>query len=191
MHLLQITTLLIVMLVGLFAGQTAAAADESAGNFIHQLEEFGPLQPGQVQATWEAAVQTLRESGGVLVVPAQVWPQIRSTALQGLARTPEPPEETKRWQNAPGVTAVTADAQRPIVQVPPLSGLELERMLRLDPGDSLPHWGTHPMLTLDSQLVHGSISYLDWLQAPVAKGKDRRFYLPTVRGLWPGQFLIT
>ncbi len=45
------------------------------------------------------------------------------------------------------------------------------------------------MLTIDSKLIYGSSSYLDWLQAPVAKGKDRRFYLPTVRGLRPGQFL--
>jgi hypothetical protein len=37
--------------------------------------------------------------------------------------------------------------------------------------------------------VFGSSSYLDWLQEPVAKGLDRRFYVPSVRGLWPGQFL--
>ena len=30
---------------------------------------------------------------------------------------------------------------------------------------------------------------LDYLQEPVAKGKDQRFYLPTVRGIHPGQFL--
>ena len=70
-----------------------------------------------------------------------------------------------------------------------MTGMRIERPLRLADGDSLPHWGTHPVMTLDSKLVYGSISYLDWLQAPVEKGTDRRFYVPTVRGLRPGQFL--
>ena len=56
-------------------------------------------------------------------------------------------------------------------------------------GGSTPHWGTHPMLTLESKLVYGPVSYLDWLQAPTEAGGAKQFYVPTVRGLWPGQFL--
>ncbi len=37
--------------------------------------------------------------------------------------------------------------------------------------------------------MHGSVSYLDWLQAPTEAGESKRFYVPTIRGLWPGQFL--
>src|SRR6187402_2004573 len=47
----------------------------------------------------------------------------------------------------------------------------------------VPHWGTHPMVQLDSKMIYGSISYLDWIQRPVEKGLDRKFYVPTVRGL--------
>ncbi len=84
---------------------------------------------------------------------------------------------------------IVVEEKQPVLHVSPLSGLRLDRQLRLDDGDSAPHWGTHPMLTLDSNLVYGAVSYLDWLQAPVEKGSDRRFYLATVRGLRPGQFL--
>ena len=84
---------------------------------------------------------------------------------------------------------LTADREKPVLHVPPLSGVKIEREFRLNDGDSAPHWGTHPMLTLESRLVYGSVSYLDWLQAPTEKGTDRRFYVPTVRGLSPGQFL--
>jgi hypothetical protein len=45
------------------------------------------------------------------------------------------------------------------------------------------------MIQLDSRLTYGTVSYLDWLQAPVEKGTDRRFYVSTVRGLVPGQFI--
>ena len=45
------------------------------------------------------------------------------------------------------------------------------------------------MVTLENKQVYGSISYIDWLQADVQRGKDRRFYVPTVRGLRVGEFL--
>ena len=97
--------------------------------------------------------------------------------------------ETKGWTTEPGVTVVAHDGKSVIVQVPPLTGLRIERPIRLADGDSLTYWGTHPAITLDSQIIGGSSSYLDYLQLPVAKGKDQRFYLPTVRGIHPGQFL--
>lgn len=157
----------------------------------HEIGEFGPIDnPQQVQEVFNRAIEQLRQTGGILLVPGSVWKQIASTApLQGLVRTPAPPEETKRWQTGPGVTVVTSDDKQAIVRVPPLSGLRIERQLTLADGDSLPHWGTHPMITLDNRQVYGSTSYLDWLQAPVEKGPDRRFYVATIRGLHPGQFL--
>ena len=170
-------------------GADAAKTQDPVG-ISHALGEFGPLdKPQQVQETYQKAIEALRKTGGVLVVPANAWKQIKQLSLQELIRTPEPPEETKRWQTGPGVTVVTADDKQTILQVPPLSGMRIERTMRLEEGDSLPHWGTHPVITIDNKLIYGSISYLDWLQEPVEKGKDRRFYLATIRGLHPGQFL--
>jgi len=154
------------------------------------LSDYGPLDtPPHVQAAYDKAVQSLRQKGGVLVVPAAAWKQIKQLPLQGLHREPAVPAATRIWRQGPGVTVLTADEQRTILQVPPLSGLRIERRFDLADGDSVPHWGTHPVINIDSQLQYGSISYLDWLQAPVEKGNDRRFYLATVRGLHPGQFL--
>lgn len=173
-------------------GQTPTAAPGAmAMELGRRLEEFGPVEKGaDVQATYEKAIESLRETGGVLVVPAKLWQQIKPTeSLQGLVRIPAAPAETKTWRTGPGATVVTADAQQTIVNVPPLTGLKIDRQFRLDQGDSVPHWGTHPMVQMDSKLIYGSISYLDWIQKPVEKGTDRRFYVPTVRGLAAGQFI--
>lgn len=168
----------------------AQQPDKLPAQATFDLSDFGAIDnPKQAQETFDKAVASLKQTGGILLVPSNAWKQIKAGPLQGLVRTPAPPEETKRWQTGSGVTVVTSDNQQAIVRVPPLSGLKLERMLNLADGDSLPHWGTHPMLTLENKQVYGSTSYLDWLQEPVAKGKDRRFYVATVRGLHPGQFL--
>lgn len=177
-----------LMCAPLLAAAPKPAAEPA--QMVYNLGDFGPIDtPLQQQATYELAIRTLRTKGGVLLVPAELRKTLKPVALQGLDRTPPPPEETKRWKTGAGATVVTADPQQAVIQVPPLSGLKLEREFRLDDGDSSPHWGTHPLLSIDSKLVYGSVSYLDWLQAPVEKGKDRRFYVPTIRGLHAGQFL--
>jgi hypothetical protein len=174
----------------LVVGGTAAATHAN-DNVARSLSEFGPTsKPQEVQETYAKAIEALRTSGGLLVIPAEAWKQIRQPLpLQGLIRTPATPAETKQWREGPGVTVVTADEKQTIVQVPPFTGLRIERQLRLADGDSVPHWGTHSMVQLDSRLSYGSISYLDWIQADVEKGPDRKFYVPTVRGLLPGQFI--
>lgn len=162
----------------------------NSDQWIRQLDEFGPIgTPAEVQQAWQAAREALKDRAGVIVVPARAWPLLKSGALQSLIRIPDPPAETKTWKQGSGLTVLTADREHPVLHVPPMSGVKLERELRLNDGDSVPHWGTHPMLTLDSRLVYGSVSYLDWLQAATEQGTDRRFYVPTVRGLVPGQFL--
>lgn len=167
-----------------------AGAANSSDLLVRQLEEFGPLgNPTEVQQTWNAAREALKDKAGVIVVPASVWPTLKTGSLQSLIRIPDPPAETKTWKHGSGLTVLTADRERPVLHLPPLSGLKLERELRMNDGDSVPHWGTYPMLNLESRLVYGSVSYLDWLQAATTKGTDRRFYVPTVRGLVPGQFL--
>ena len=152
-------------------------AAEPQPSSLRQLSEFGDVGPKQLAETFHNAIAELRKSGGVLSLTQEQWKQLQSKqeSLQGLSRSPEPPAETKRWTMEPGVTIVAHDGKSVIVQVPPLSGLRIERPIRLADGDSLPHWGTHPAITLDSQIIAGSSSYLDYLQALVAKGKDQRF----------------
>lgn len=156
---------------------------------VYRLEDFGPTDAANLQGTWETAHRQLRQSGGLLMLPAEWLPRLKPLALQGLHREPAAPAETKNWRSGAGITLLSIGPQQAVLRVPPLDGARIERTLALDEGDSLPHWGTHPVLTIDSRLIYGSVSYLDWLQAPVSKGPDQRFYLPTVRGLHPGQFL--
>lgn len=180
-----------LFLVGAVSIVWTANSAETQTSPVRQLSEFGDVTPKQLTETFLAAIAELRKSGGVLSMSAAEWKQLQNklVPLQGLTRTPEPPAETKRWADGMGVTVVSHDGKSVVVQVPPLSGMRIERPIRLADGDSLPHWGTHPAITIDSQIVSGSTSYLDWLQLPVEKGLDRRFYLPTVRGIHPGQFL--
>ena len=166
-----------------------AAAAKPA--LVRQLNEFGATDGKNLRETYENAIAELRKVGGVLEIPAADWGAIhnKSLPLQGLTRTPEPPGETKRWTDQPGVVVLSHNGKSVVVQVPPVTGIRIERPVRLADGDSLPHWGTHPAVTLESDIIYGSSSYLDWLQEPVKKGKDQRFYLPTVRGIHPGQFI--
>ena len=182
-----------VSLLGLcLAGAPFARAQQPGPTkeLAHRLEDFGPItSPGEAQATWKSAVEKLRETGGMLVVPPALWAQLKPLSLQGLDRTPAAPNETKIWRTGGGVTVVSADREQVVISVPPLTGIQIERNFTLDQGDSAPHWGTHPMIRLDSKLIYGSVSYLDWLQKDVEKGTDKRFYVPTIRGLHVGQFL--
>ncbi len=154
------------------------------------LEEFGPLNtPEKAQAAYGAALDEMKKTGGVLLVSGPAWKLLKDLPLQGLQRTPAAPAETKQWKTEGGVTVMVVGDQYSTIQVPPVAGLHLDRHLRLREGDSLPHWGTHPLLTLDNQVTYGSTSYLDWLQAPVSKGLDQRFYVATIRGLRPSMFI--
>lgn len=172
------------------ASNAPTAPADSTSGLVHALSEFGPVaKPQELQETYQKAIEALRKTGGVLTVPAGAWKQVKHLPLQGLIRTPEAPAQTKQWKDGPGVTVISSDQESVVVQIPPLSGVVLEREIRLAAGDSLPHWGTHPAVLLQSNLVAGSISYLDYLHEPVEKGLDRRFYVATIRGIRPGQFL--
>lgn len=191
-------TLVCALSVILLIGTPASAAETKSAPvappkppLVRQLAEFGDTGGKQLLETYQNAITELRKKGGVLEIPAADWPAIQNKPLplQGMTRTPEPPAETKRWADQPGVVVLSHNGKSVVVQVPPVTGIRIERPLRLADGDSLPHWGTHPAITIDSEIVYGSSSYLDWLQVPVTKGKDQRFYLPTIRGIHPGQFL--
>ncbi|WP_254511272.1 hypothetical protein [Anatilimnocola floriformis] len=170
---------------------TLLRAQDKVATVGRTLQEFGSTgKPQETQETYNKAIDALRTTGGLLVIPADAWNQIKQPkSLQGLIRTPASPAETKQWREGPGVTVVTQNEKQTVVHVPPFTGLRIERQLRLDEGDSAPHWGTHSMVQLDSKLIYGSISYLDWIQADTAKGNDAKFYVPTIRGLSPGQFI--
>ena len=177
------TLLLAALLTGLSA---------SAQTNIHSLAEYGPLgTANQVKAAYEKAHQALDQTGGILVAPVEASKlYTEENTGQSSRRVPPFPQETKRWSTfgGPAVTVVQENENNTAIQVPPLGGLMLERTLRMPLTESLGHWTTDYALKIHNNIVHGSQSYLDWLQEPVAVGPDARFYVATIRGLRVGMF---
>ena len=158
---------------------------------VHELGDFGALEtPQEIKDAFKSAVGELSQTGGILVIPTGMSRYLNlESASQELMRVPPLPATTRSWRHRPGITIVESNERQVTIHVPQMDGLRISRTLRTEDGNSLPHWGTHPIITLDNRLIGGSISYRDWLEYPVEKGKDRRFYLATIRGIRPGQFL--
>lgn len=159
---------------------------------VVSLEQFGPVgSPAQAEAAFKKASEDLiAAGGGVIVIPAHAargWTPKNNSQDQW--RKPAPPETAKGWGSGPGVTVVDARSSALTIMPPQVNGLAIDRTLNLPQGQSLPHWGYYPTVSIKNTIVHGSNSYHDWLQEDVEAGKDRRFYVATIRGIFPGAFL--
>jgi len=170
----------------------AGNPDDAATRSSRDLREFGSLNTaGEVKAAFQKAKAEMLPHGGILLVPAaaaKLYTEENTSQLSD--RRPPAPAETKTWKRSgPGITVIEVDANGTRVQAPSVEGFTIERTLRMPLDDSLPHWSTNAALNLDNKLIHGSNSYLDWLDEPVKAGKDARFYVRTIRGLRRGMFI--
>ena len=161
---------------------------------IYSLEQFGAISNAAVaEATFQkASSDIIAGGGGILLIPVNTpasWVPKNNT--QHEFRSPAPPASAKNWHPGLGITVVDARGRRPVVQPPQVTGLEINRVLNLAPGESLPSWDMDPVIELKNTILRGSTSYHDWLQADVKAGADRRFYVATIRGIFPGEFLNT
>jgi len=176
-------------------GALNALAQQAATQVVAQatvnLSDFGPVgKPAEIQATFKKATDRLSETGGVLLLSPAESSQLQiENSYQHSFRAPAPPAPAKNWGAGPGFTIIEVSEKGTTIDVPQMTGLNFKRTLRMDSNDSLGHWTTDHLFKLDNKLIHGSNSYLDWITEPVAKGKDARFYVPTIRGIRPGQFL--
>ncbi len=158
----------------------------------YSLEQFGPVaSPADAEKAFrKASEDIIAAGGGVLVIPAEAaasWKPVNNTQEQW--RKPAPPATTKAWGAGAGVTVLDGRTGTLKVLPPQSTGVVISRTLDLPQGQSLPHWGYYPLLTLKNTVLHGSTSYHDWLQEDVEAGTDRRFYVATIRGIFPGEFL--
>lgn len=155
----------------------------------HSLEQFGPIDtPQNAGATLQAAlIQVQKQGGGTILIPkhaAANWQPTNNT--QDQFRTPAPPASAKNWRAGPGVTVVDLRGSAPHLIPPQNTGMFLRRILDIPLGQSLPHWDYFPLLRLDHAIVRGTASYREPLLEDVKAGADQRFYVPSVRGLYPG-----
>jgi hypothetical protein len=169
----------------------ASASQAGTNGPVVRLSDFAaPDKPGDMQGSYRRAVEALTNTGGILLLtPAEAKVLRPENAYQRSTRTPERPAPAKNWGIGKGFTIVEAGEKNTTVKVPQLGGLEINRVLRMDADDSLPHWTTDHLVKMDNKLISGSNSYLDWITEATLAGKDARFYVPTIRGIRPGQFL--
>ena len=177
------------LLLTIFTG--TVLADDST---LYSLEQFGPIAtPAQASETLQkASAELIAKGGGVLVIPKQApaaW--VPQNISQGAWRKPEPPAPATAWGNTPGVTLLDYRDGTVKVFVPAMTGLGIERTFSMPEGQSSGHWSIHPMLWMKNDIVRGSTSYREWLLEDVTAGTDRRFYVRTIRGVFPGEFLNT
>ena len=182
----------ISLLVGCLPLAAQTALPPTGVGTVYSLEQFGPVAtPDQAEKTFQkASAEIIAANGGVLVIPAQAatgWVPKNNT--QEEMRTPPGPEQTKRWFNGVGVTVVDARGTTPKIFPPQATGLEINRTLNLPQGESLSFWNYFPMLSMRNNILHGSTSYRDYLQEEVPPGKDGKFYVATIRGVFPGMFM--
>ncbi len=159
---------------------------------VYSLDQFGPvISPNDAQKTFEkASADIIASGGGVLMIPAEAaagWKPKNDSQEQW--RKPPPPATAKGWGSGAGVTVVDVRSGTVRIQPPQATGIVIDRELNIPQGQSLPHWGYYPMLRMKNTVLHGSTSYHDWLQEDVQAGTDRRFYVATIRGIFPGEFL--
>lgn len=150
------------------SAQTSAASTGSGP--VYSLDQFGPVgKAAEAEATFQkASKDVIAAGGGVLVIPAQAAPAWKPrNTTQEEWRKPAPPEPAKSWGPGAGVTVVDARGGTVKVSPPQATGLEINRVLNLPQGQSLPHWGYYPMLSLKNTILRGSTSYHDWLQEGV------------------------
>ncbi|MCG3147520.1 MAG: hypothetical protein PCFJNLEI_00960 [Verrucomicrobiae bacterium] len=180
---------LAVLVIGVVAVCRTSLADT---NGVYSLDQFGPVATAEdAEMTFQKAVKDIiTAGGGVIMVPAHTaanWRPINTSQEQ--VRQPAAPAPAKRWFTAPGVTVIDGRAGTVKVHPPQASGFEFNRVLDIPAGQSLPFWGYFPVLSIKNTILHGSTSYRDGLLEDVEAGKDRRFYVKTIRGIFPGMFV--
>jgi len=187
----------IVVAITLIAGCLSLSAQTNLpvgglGSFF-SLDQFGPVgTAAEAEKTFQkASADIIAAGGGVIIIPPQAPPtwQPKNNVQRSLREPPAPAQTTGRWSTGPQLTVIDGRGRTLRFLTSQIKGMELERTLDLPAGDSLLHWDYHPMLTLKNTTLRGSGSYHDWLQQPVAAGKDQRFYVATIRGIFPGMFL--
>ncbi len=164
-----------------------AGAAEVSKNGAYDLGDFGDL------GTAAAAQTTLDEScqwivtngGGVLVVPA--------TAPEGLVV-----KNTYQHDRESGPTVTILDRRKgyETTHLPSVgrrtptgwNGAYDYRLINMQPR-GLPFQGTHEMHGLRNAVVRGSSSYMQLTSEAVEKGADRRIHVPSIRGIFVGQYL--
>ena len=159
---------------------------------VYQLEQFGPVGlKTEATATFEkASKEIIAAGGGIVIIPSTAaagWYPANNS--QHTIRIPEAPAPAKTWRTGRGVTVIDARTGTLQIVPPQMSGVEFNRTLNMAPGESLPFWGAFPIISMKNNILRGSTSYREISANDVQPGKDQKFYVSTIRGVFPGMFM--
>ena len=173
-------------------GNPATPSTPAGLGSTYSLDQFGPVATAeQAEVAYQKAMKdVIAPGGGVIVIPPQTaveW--MPRNNMQEELRSPLPPMPANSWKVGIGVTLVDVRGVKPKVIVPQVSGLEINRVLNLPQGQSLSYQEESDSLVLDTTILRGPTSYNQPLQENVKAGKGQRFYVATIRGLFPGMFI--
>lgn len=169
----------------LLTGRVGAV--EVSKNGEYALGDFGDIHTAaSAQATLDQACRWIvTNGGGVLIVPA--------TAPEGLVV-----QNTYQNDRESGPTVTILDRRKgyAVTHLPAVGqrsptgwyGAYDYRLINMQPR-GLPFQGTHEMQGLRNAVVRGASSYMQLTSEAVEKGADRRIYVPSIRGIFVGQFL--
>jgi hypothetical protein len=180
---LKTTALALLACLGL-APTFGYGADKATG--IFPLESYGKIDGNETMAAYKAALEAANAAGGgIIVIPANADPSFN----------PAPIEQTIKVANngkppalSPSITIYDLRSGGS-AEFPSISGFTFNRQLKLLDGQSLPHWSYYPVINIENSILRGGNSYREAILEDVAAGTDRKVYVPTVRGLFPGLFL--
>ncbi len=183
------------VMTGLFCGMSPGSAQEATsiaqpavqkgGEYL--LPEFGDVStPAAVKATFDrACADIVTKGGGVLVIPPAVT-------------VPFEPQNTAQKDRESGPTVTVRDLRKGYeVRLVPSVGLATPtgwfgqytyRLINMKE-HGLPFQGNHEATGIRNAVVRGASSYMQWTTEPAKKGKDAHIYVPSIRGIFVGQYL--
>jgi hypothetical protein len=153
---------------------------------LHSLGEFGPYgNVADAQATLKDALTAMiSQGGGVLCIPPD--------APIGFY----PRHSAQAAADAPSVTIWDFRGGATRIHVPPMGASNTEStvaggaILERDLSKNLSWQGVYSAANLASRCTGGASSFSSKLTQDVVAGIDRRFYVPSVRGLFVDQLLL-
>lgn len=160
---------------------------ELSGNSEYELTDFGDISTAaQAESTYQkAASEIIAKGGGVLVIP------VIAPKNWGLVNTFQQTRD-----DAPVITVIDMRGGYANVLVPSigsrLSGIwTSQRFSRTinQKEKSLPFQGTTNVQEIRNIVTHGASSYMQYSAADTPSGENQRLYLPTIRGIYLGQFI--
>lgn len=176
-----------LLLTGLGLSATVAVAVEVSKTGEYILTDFGDVStPVAAQATLNQAGEwIIAKGGGVLIVPPGTPDQL---VIQNTYQ--------KDREGGPTVTIRDLRKGYESTHLPSVGkrsptgwfGQYDYRLINMK-GHGLPFQGNHEIMGLRNAVVRGASSYMQITSAAVEKGQDRRIYVPSIRGIFVGQYL--